>query len=206
MAEDQHGIDVAFFGLEAEFVTYPTVWPTEAYRWLPPGMIGRIREIATSLGAGTAVIGVAIAIVLPIEGYNLHPSYNYLTSRMTVTMGVLVAACLIGSGIAMLTSRLHVATGYVRVKSAILVRGVEAGTFAGALFGTSIFLVFHLSEIGSSGQYDPQDRIEVTPGIVMYTLLPVLALILTIVNAVVAHRLLFPTAEKVRKHLERESG
>lgn len=106
----------------------------------------------------------------------------------------------------MLTSRLHVATGYVRVKSAILVRGVEAGTFGGAFFGTCVFLIFHLSTVAGSGRYNAQDRIEVTPGIVMYTLLPVLATILTIVNLVVAHRLLFPTGEKVQKHLSRESG
>jgi len=206
LAKDGYEIDVALVGLEAEFVTYPTVWPTEPYRWLPPGMISRIREIATSLGVGTAAIGIVIAVVLPIEGYNIHPSYNYLTSRITVIMGLLVAACLFGSGVAMLTCRFHVATGYVRNKSAILVRGVEGGTLAGAVFGTCIFLIFHLSEVAGSGRYNPQDRIEVTPGVVIYALLPVLATILMIVNLVVAHRLLFPTVEKVQKHLARGSG
>ncbi len=78
--------------------------------------------------------------------------------------------------------------------------------FVGAFFATVVFLIFYVSGIAGSGRYDAKDRIEFTPGIVMYTLLPVLATILAVVNLVVAHRLLFPTVAKVQKHLSRESG
>jgi hypothetical protein len=183
-------------------VTYPTVWPTEAYRWLPPGMISTIREIATSLGAGTGVIGLVLVIVIPIEGHIL-PTSRAGANVVTVGMASFAAATLLLSGIAMMVARSCVRTGYVETKGAILVRGVEAGMCAGAVFATAIFLIFYVPWVAASGQYNPQDRIEFTPGIVMYILLPVLAMVLTIVNLVVAHRLLFPTVEKVQKHISR---
>ncbi|WP_233599331.1 hypothetical protein [Amycolatopsis sp. WAC 01375] len=186
-------------------MTYPTVWPTEPYRPLPPAMIGAIREIATSLGIGTGAVGLTMVVVIQIAG-RILPTSSDGANVVTMGMATFAAVALLLSGIAMMTVRSLVRTGSVETKGAILLRGVEAGLCGGALFATAIFLIFYVSRVASSGRYDPQDRIEVTPGIVMYTLLPVLALILTIVNAVVAHRLLFPTVEKVRNHLERESG
>lgn len=186
-------------------MTYPTVWPREPYRRLPPAMIGTIREVTTSLGIGTGAVGLAMVVVIQIVG-RILPTASDGANVVTMGMATFAAGALLLSGIAMVISRTLVKTGSVKTKGAILVRGVEAGLGGGALFATVIFLVFYLSGVAASGRYDPQDRIDVTPGMVMYTLLPVLALILTIVNAVVAHRLFFPTVEKVQKHLAREAG
>ncbi|RSN61564.1 hypothetical protein DMH01_17835 [Amycolatopsis sp. WAC 04182] len=168
-------------------------------------MIGTIREVTTSLGVGTGAVGLAMVVVIQITG-RILPTSSDGANVVTMGMATFAAGALLLSGIAMVVSRTLVKTGSVKTKGAILVRGVEAGLCGGALFATVIFLVFYLSGVAASGRYDPQDRIEVTPGIVLYTLLPVLALILTVLNAVVAHRLLFPTVEKVQKHLARESG
>ncbi len=186
-------------------MTYPTVWPTEPYRWLPPGMIGNVREIAISLGGGTSVVGLVLVVVIQIEG-RILPTSSDGANVVTMGMATFAAAALLLSGVAMMTSRSLVRTGYVETKGAILLRGVEAGLCGGAIFALAIFLIFYVSGVAGSGRYDAKDRIEFTPGIVMYTLLPVLATILTIVNLVVAHRLLFPTVEKVQKHLARGSG
>ncbi|MFJ4098120.1 hypothetical protein [Amycolatopsis japonica] len=186
-------------------MTYPTVWPEEPYRRLPPGMIGNIREIATSLGAGTGVVGVAMVIVIQISGRVL-PTASSGANIVTMGMATFAAGASLLSGLAMVISRTLVRTGCVETKGAIILRGVEAGLCAGAIFATVVFLVFYVPDIAGSGRHNPQDRIEVTPGIVMYTLLPVLAMVLTVVNLVVSHRLFFPTVEKVRKHLAREPG
>lgn len=186
-------------------MTYPTVWPTEPYRWLPPGMIRDIREISTSLGAGTGVVGLVLVVVVQIEGRVL-PTSSDGANVVTLGMATFAAAALLLSGIAMMTSRSLVRTGYVETRGAIVLRGVEAGLCGVAVFAVAIFLLFYIPRITSSYEGSPQARIEVTPGIVMYTLLPVLATILTVVNLVVAHRLLFPTVEKVQKHLSREPG
>ncbi|WP_245193160.1 hypothetical protein [Amycolatopsis alba] len=186
-------------------MTYSTAWPTEPYRRLPAGMISTIREIATSLGAGTGAVGLVMVIVIQIAG-RILPTASDGANVVTMGMATLTAGASLLSGIVMLISRTLVRTGYVDTKGAILLRGFEAGLCAGAIFAMTVFLLFYVPGVAGSGRYNPQDRIEVTPGIVMYTLLPVLAMILTVVNLVVAHRLLFPTVKKVQEHLARESG
>ncbi|MEV7548034.1 hypothetical protein AB0N89_00235 [Amycolatopsis sp. NPDC089917] len=186
-------------------MTYPTAWPEEPYRRIPPGMIRTIREVATSLGIGTGAIGLAMVIVIQISGRVL-PTSTDGANVLTMGMATFAAGAVLLSGTAMLISRTLVRTGQIDTKGTIILRGVEAGLCVGAIFSMTTFLVFYVPGLLSSGRYDPQDRIEVTPGIVMYTLLPVLAMILTVVNLVVSHRLFFPTTEKVRKHLARESG
>ncbi|MEU3770047.1 hypothetical protein AB0E55_33725 [Amycolatopsis keratiniphila] len=186
-------------------MTYPTVWPEEPYRRLPPGMIGNIREIATSLGAGTGVVGLVMVIVIQISGRVL-PTASDGANVVTMGMATFAAGASLLSGLAMVISRTLVRTGCVETKGAIILRGVEAGLCAGAAFAMAVFLFFYVPRITSSYDDSPQDRIEVTPGIVMYTLLPVLAVALTAVNLVVSHRLFFPTVEKVRKHLAQGSG
>ncbi|EMD29345.1 hypothetical protein B0293_32535 [Amycolatopsis azurea DSM 43854] len=168
-------------------------------------MIGTIREIATSLGGGTGAIGLLMVVVIQIAGRVL-PTSTDGANVLTMGMATFAAGALLLSGIAMLIARTLVRTGSVETKGAILLRGVEAGLCAGAIFAMAAFLFFYVPGVASSGRYNPQDRIEVTPGIVMYTLLPVLAMILTIVNLVVSHRLFFPTVERVQKHLAQESG
>ncbi|UMP04984.1 hypothetical protein [Amycolatopsis sp. EV170708-02-1] len=168
-------------------------------------MIGSIREIATSLGAGTGVVGLAMVIVIQISG-RILPTASDGANVVTMGMATFAAGASLLSGLAMVISRTLVRTGCVETKGAIILRGVEAGLCAGAFFAMAAFLFFYVPGVAGSGRYDPQDRIAVTPGIVMYTLLPVLAMILTAVNLVVAHRLFFPTVEKVQKHLARESG
>ncbi|MFI6303449.1 hypothetical protein ACIBCH_16370 [Amycolatopsis thailandensis] len=186
-------------------MTYSTAWPEEPYRRLPPAMIGTIREVSTSLGIGTGAIGLVMVIVIQIAGRVL-PTSTDGANVVTMGMASFAAGALLLSGIAMLIARTLVRTGQIDTKGTIILRGVEAGLCGGAIFAMAAFLVFYVPRIASSYEDSPQARIDVTPGIVMYTLLPVLAMILTIVNLVVSHRLFFPTMEKVRKHLARESG
>ncbi|WP_410598900.1 hypothetical protein [Amycolatopsis sp. lyj-90] len=168
-------------------------------------MISAIREVVTSLGAGTGVVGLVLVVVIQIEG-RILPTSSDGANVVTMGMATFAAAALLLSGVAMMMARSLVRTGSVQTKGAVVLRGVEAGLCGGAMFSVAIFLIFYVSGVAGSGRYDAKDRIEFTPGIVMYTLLPVLATILTVVNLVVAHRLLFPTIEKVQKHLARESG
>nr|WP_246481654.1 hypothetical protein [Amycolatopsis umgeniensis] len=154
---------------------------------------------------GTSAVGLVLIVVIQIEG-RILPTSTDGANVLTMGMATLTAAFLLLSGVGMMLSRFSVRTGAVETKTAILLRGIEAGMFGGAFFTTVVFLIFYVSGVAGSGRYEAKDRLEFTPGIVMYTLLPVLATILTIVNLVVAHRLLFPTVEKVQRHLSRESG
>ncbi|WP_233598776.1 hypothetical protein [Amycolatopsis sp. WAC 01375] len=154
-------------------------------------MIDTVREITTSLGFGTGAVGLVMVVVIQVAGRVL-PTSSDGANIVTMGMATFAASALLLSGIAMTTAQSLVRTGYVETAGAILLRGVEAALCAGAVFAVAIFLVFYVPRITSSYEDTPHFRIEVTPGVVMYTLLPVLALVLTIVNAVVAHRLLFP--------------
>lgn len=176
---------------------YPSA--TAPDRWLPPALVEAIRATTTRWGSASAVLGLMLINAMPVFGYLLPTSYD-VTTVFTVGLGTLASACLLMSGIGLLIARSYVATGYLRYRKEYLALGVQLGTVIPGWLVTIVFILWYSAVVVTSGSYKGQEQLHFTASIVLYMLLPVVAMLVNSVNLIIVFSLFFPSPRKLNKY------
>ena len=171
-------------------------------RRLPSALVEAIRATTMRWGSASAVLGLFMIIAMPVFGYLLPTSYD-VTTVLTVGLGILASACLLLSGIGLLVARSYVATGYLRYRKEYLVLGIQLGTVIPGWLVTIVFVIWYSVVVATSGSYKGQEQLHFTVPIVLYMLLPVVAMLINSINLVIVFSLFFPSPRKLSKYAAR---
>ncbi|WP_208720043.1 hypothetical protein [Amycolatopsis circi] len=171
-------------------------------RWLPPGLMRTIRATTMRWGLASAVLGLLMIIAMPVFGYLLPTSYD-VTTVVTVGLGSLASAFLLLSGIGMLIARSYVATGYLRYRKEYLAIGIQLGTVIPGWLVTIAFVLWYIVVVTTSGNYIGQEQLHFTVPIVLYLLLPVVAMLINSINLIIVFSLFFPSPRRLSRYSSR---
>ncbi|WP_290056066.1 hypothetical protein [Amycolatopsis solani] len=176
-----------------------------AYVWLPPRLTAKLKRTLPLLGGLTTVVALAMCVAVPVLGYTL-PSSHSVTSDIPVICGLFSAVMLLMSGIALLFAPAWVEVGHHPGGTGHILRLRPASASIGPLCGGSVSVVglplFYLFYSGNLTWSEPQAAgdIQITSGIFVFMIMPLVAVALGVVDVVVGWPVLRPSQRTIQRY------
>jgi hypothetical protein len=176
-----------------------------AYAWIPPRLVTKLRRTLPLLGALTTIVAVAMCIAVPVMGYSLPTSHN-AANGIPVMLGIFSAVLLLMSGIALLFAPTWVEVGHHRTGTGYILRLRPAYMSVGPLCGGCVsvvvlplFYLFYSSRLTWS---EPQadGEIQITFGIFVFMVMPLVAFILGCVDVAIGLPALRPSPRTIQRY------
>jgi hypothetical protein len=179
-----------------------------AYVWLPPRLTAKLKRTLPLLGALSTVVAMAMLVAVPVLGYSL-PTSRDPANGISVMLGLFSAVLLLMSGVALLFAPAWVEVGYHPGGTGHILRLRPAAVSTGPLCGgclsvvvLPLFYLFYATPLTWSdpGPDNPYHYTQVTFGIVVFLLLPLVAVVLGVVDAVVGWPVLRPSRRTLHRY------
>ncbi|MEU7784353.1 hypothetical protein [Amycolatopsis sp. NPDC049159] len=175
--------------------------------WIPPKLAHRIRRVCTTLGAATLAAALLVGVGMPVIGPAL-PTATSPVTMLTTSAGIFLGLFLAVSGVTMTMARGWVSLGRHPGGTDFLfdARPAATGTVvlftaaAASMLSALFFFVSYTANITWSNGPHPVNVHPVTPSIVLFLLLPVLAVGLTLVNLLVGWPLFRPSQRSIQRY------
>jgi hypothetical protein len=174
--------------------------------WIPPKLAHRIRRVGTAAGTVTLAAAVLVGVGMPVLGPSL-PTATGPVTMLTTSAGIFLGLFLAVSGATMTMARgwvsigrHHAGTDFIldarpaATGTVVLVAAAAASILSALFFYTS----FTANITWTSGPH-PTNVHPVTPSILLFLLLPALAVGLTLANLVVGWPMLRPSQRTIRR-------
>ncbi|MCR6488605.1 hypothetical protein M8542_37830 [Amycolatopsis sp. OK19-0408] len=176
-----------------------------AYVWLPPKLTAKLKRTLPLLGGITTAVALAMCVAVPVMGYTL-PTSESATNGISVMLAMFSAVMLLMTGLALLFAPTWVEVGHHPGGTGHILRLRPASISIGPLCGgaTSIVVLplFYLFSSGGLTWSEPQSDsdVQITFGIVVYLLMPVVAFALGVVDAAIGWPILRPSKETLYRY------
>ncbi|WP_372672110.1 hypothetical protein [Amycolatopsis kentuckyensis] len=176
-----------------------------AYVWIPPRLAAKLKRTLPLLGAVTTVVALAMCVAVPVMGYTLPTSEN-VTNGISVMLGMFSAVLLLMSGIALLFAPTWVEVGHHPGGTGHILRLRPASMSVGPLCGGGVSVVvlplFYLFYSSGLTWSEPQAEgdVQITFGIFVFLIMPLIAFALGVVDVVVGWPVLRPSPRTIQRY------
>jgi hypothetical protein len=176
-----------------------------AYVWIPPRLAAKLKGTLPLLGGVTTVIALAMCVAVPVLGYTLPTSHN-AANGIPVMFGLFSAVMLLMSGIALLFAPAWVEVGHYPGGTGHILRLRPASVSVGPLCGGAVSIVgwplFYLFYAAPLTWSEPQaaGEIQITFGIFVFMIMPLVAVVLGVVDVVVGLPALRPSPQTLHRY------
>lgn len=180
---------------------------TAASIWIPPRLANRIRRVGTALGAIALTAAFFVGVGMPVIGLVL-PTATGLVFGLTASTSVVLGLLLAVSGVTLIKARGWVSLGrhpggtdfLFSTHPAAIGAVVLFSTAFGSILCSAFFFAGYSGHITWSDGFHSAKVHPVTPSIVLFLLLPALAVVVTLVNVAVGWPLLRPSQRSIRRY------
>ncbi|MEU8638699.1 YbaB/EbfC family nucleoid-associated protein [Amycolatopsis sp. NPDC048633] len=165
------------------------------YVWLPPRLATKIRRTLPLLGGVTTLVALAMCVAVPVLGYSLPTSHS-ATNGISVMFGMFSAVLLLMSGIALVFAPAWVEVGHHPGGA------MSVGPLCGGSVSVVVLPLFFFFYSGGLTWSEPQadGDIQITFGIFVFMMMPLIAVALGVVDAVVGWPLLRPSPRTIQRY------
>ncbi|WP_410630124.1 hypothetical protein [Amycolatopsis sp. cmx-4-83] len=181
---------------------------SRAYVWLPPRLVAKLKRTLPLLGGLTTALALAMAVAVPVMGYRLPTSHS-ATNGISVMLAMFSAVLLLMSGVALLFAPAWIEVGHHPGGTGHVLRLRPASISAGPLCGgcasivvLPLFYLFYATPLTWSdpGPVNPHGYTQITFGIFVYLVMPLIAFALGVVDAVIGWPLLRPSQRTIQRY------
>jgi len=176
-----------------------------AYVWIPPRLATKLKRTLPLLGGVTTVVALAMCVAVPVLGYTL-PTSGDVTNGISVMLGVFSAVLLLMSGIALLFAPTWVEVGHYPGGTGHILRLRPAAMSVGPLCGGSVsvvvlplFYLFYATPLTWAAP-PSEEYTQITFGIFVFMIMPLIAFALGVVDAVVGWPVLRPSPRTIQRY------
>ncbi|QKV76332.1 hypothetical protein [Amycolatopsis sp. Hca4] len=179
-----------------------------AYVWLPPRLTAKPKRTLPLLGGFTTVVALAMCVAVPVLGYTL-PTSHKAANDIPVMFGLFSAVMLLMSGIALLFAPAWVEVGHYPGGTGHILRlrpaSVSVGPLCGgavSIVGWPLFYLFYATPLTWSdpGPVNPHGFVQITFGIFVLLVIPVIAVVLGVVDLIVGLPALRPSPQTLQRY------
>ncbi|MFG1642347.1 hypothetical protein ACGFMK_18835 [Amycolatopsis sp. NPDC049252] len=180
----------------------------QAYAWIPPRLVTRLRRTLPLLGALTTVVAVAMCVAVPVLGYSLPTSHD-AANGIPVMLGVFSAVLLLMTGLALLFAPTWVEVGYHRAGTGHILRlrpaAISVGPLCGGCVSVVILPLFYLvygSKLTWSdpGPDNPHGYTQISFGIFVFLVMPLVAFVVGCVDVAIGLPVLRPSTRTIQRY------
>lgn len=168
-----------------------------AYVWLPPRLAAKLKRTLPLLGGVTTGVALAMCVAVPVLGYTLPTSHD-AANGISVMLAMFSAVLLLMSGVALLFAPAWVEVGHHPGGTGHILRLRPAAMSTGPLCGGCVSIVvlplFYLFYA------TPLANTQITFGILVFLLLPLIAFALGVVDVVVGWPVLRPSRQTLHRY------